>query len=158
MKYSINRKSTIFLRGAVLLIGVIVLALCLFALPAGLMSDNTGDYRPILLGMYLPAIPFFIGLYQALKLLHLIDKGEAFSLAAVGALKYIKYCAAIIGALYAAGTPYIFTLADRDDAPGVALLGLIFTFAPFIAAVFAAVLQQQLKKAIDIKSENDLTV
>ena len=74
-----DRSSTLFLRFVVSIIGIAVLALCIFALPAGISSDKTGMYRPILLGMYVPAIPFFAALYQALKLLSYIDKNKAFS-------------------------------------------------------------------------------
>ncbi|HEU4609101.1 MAG TPA: DUF2975 domain-containing protein [Chitinophagaceae bacterium] len=149
---------TVFLRGAVLALWLVVLALCVFALPAAFNSDRTGYYRPILIGMYLPAIPFFFGLYQALKLLDYIDRNKAFSALSVKALKTIKYCALAISGLYAAGMPYIYYAADKDDAPGVIVLGLVFVFAPMVVAVFAAVLQMLLQNAIDIKAENDLTV
>lgn len=150
--------ATIFLRGTVLLIGAIVLALCIFVLPQAISSDNTGNYRPILLGMYIPAIPLFVALYQTLKLLRYIDKDKVFSDASVSALKYIKSCALIISTLFAAGMPYIFYVADKDDAPGVAALGFVIIFASFVIAVAAAVFQRLLQNAIDIKSENDLTV
>jgi len=115
-------------------------------------------YDPILLGMYVPAIPFFIALYQAWKLLSYIDKNKAFSDLSVKALKNIKYCAITISALYAAGIPYIFYVADKDDAPGVAAMGLVIIFASVVIAAFAALLQKLLQNAIEIKSENDLTV
>lgn len=153
-----KRGSTIFLRAVVILIGLIVLALCAFVLPTGITHPNAGGYRFILAGMYLPAAPFFIALYQALKLLGYIDRNQAFSGRSVTALNNIKKCAVTIGALYAVGLPYIFIVADRDDAPGVVLLGLIFTFAPMVVAVIAATLQKLLHGAIAIKSENDLTV
>jgi hypothetical protein len=54
--------------------------------------------------------------------------------------------------------PYIFYVADRDDAPGVSVIGFIIIFASFVIAVFAAVLERLLQNAIEIKSENDLTV
>jgi len=153
-----KRGSTIFLRIAIGIIGLIVLALCIFALPAAIAHENTGGYRPILVGMYVTAIPFFIALYHTFKLLGYIDRNKAFSKLAVGALKYIKYCAATIGGLYAIGMPYIFMVADQDDAPGVVLIGLALTFGPFVVAVFAAILQKLFENAIAIKSENDLTV
>ncbi|HYF97268.1 MAG TPA: DUF2975 domain-containing protein [Patescibacteria group bacterium] len=153
-----KRGSTIILRGVVILIGFIVLGLCIFALPAGILSDNTGYYRPILLGLYIPAIPFFFALYQALKLLSYIDKNKAFSLASVKALRNIKYCALIISTLFITGMPYIFYAADRDDAPGVALIGFVIIGASFVIATFSAVLQKLLQNVVDIKSENDLTV
>jgi hypothetical protein len=153
-----KKGSTYFLRAAIFVIGGIVLALCIFVLPAGISSDHTGYYRPILIGMYVPAIPFFIALYQALKLLNYIDKNTAFSELGVTALKNIKYCALIIAGMYALGMPYIYYAANRDDAPGVVAIGLVIVFASFVIAVFAAVLQKLLQNVIAIKSENELTV
>ncbi len=153
-----KRGSTLFLRGVVILMGGGVLALCIFVLPRIIGSIDLGGYDPILLGMYVPAIPFFFALYQTLKLLGLIDANNAFSEASVTVLKNIKYCAIAIGALYSAGMPYIFYVAEKDDAPGVVALGLVIIFAAIVVAVFAAVLQKLLRNAIDIKSENELTV
>lgn len=158
MKILKDQGSTMFLKAVVALAGLAVLGLCVFALPAGIMSDQTGLYRYILMGMYLPAIPFFIGVYQTLKLLHYIDQNRAFSEDSVKSLRVIKYCATIVSIMYAAGMPYIYYVAELDDAPGVILIGLVFVFAPLVVAVFAAVLQKLLQNAIDIKSENDLTV
>lgn len=153
-----KRSSTIFLRAVVVLIALIVLGLCLFVLPAGISSDATEMYHPILWGMYATAIPFFIALHQTLKLLGYIDKTKAFSQVSVKTLKTIKYCALAISGLYAVGLPYIFFVADKDDAPGAVLIGLVFTLGSLVVAVFAAVLERLLQNAINIKSENDLTV
>lgn len=150
--------STLFLRGAIVLIGLIILVICVFLLPAIISSDNTGYYRPILLGLYVPAVPFFIALYQALKLLGYIDKDLAFSELSIRAFANIKYCAIAISALFAIGLPYIYMAADRDDAPGVMLIGLVITFASLVIATFSAVLQKLVQNAVAIKSENDLTV
>jgi hypothetical protein len=153
-----KRGTTVILRGAVILLGLIILGLCIFALPAGVSSDKTGYYRPILLGLYVPAIPFFWALYQAIKLLGYIDNNKAFSEFSVRALKNIKYCALIISGLFMAGMPYIFYAADRDDAPGVVAIGLVIAGSSFVIATAAAVFQRLLQNAVDIKSENDLTV
>ncbi len=150
--------STLFLRSVIFLIGAGVLALCIFVLPVGIRSDNSGMYRPILIGMYLPAIPFFIALFQGLKLLSFIDTNKVFSPSSINALKYIKYCGLAISALYTAGMPYIFRVAEMDDAPGVAMLGFIFIFASLVIAAAAALFQKLLQNVIDIKSENELTV
>jgi hypothetical protein len=150
--------STLFLKSFIFLLAFAVLALCIFVLPGGIMSEDAGGYRPILIGMYIPAIPFFIGLYQGLKLLRFIDNNQVFSEASVKALRYIKYCAFTVSAIYAAGMPYIFTVAQKDDAPGVVLIGFIFIFAPLVVATAAAVFQNQLQKVVDIKAENELTV
>lgn len=150
--------STLFLKAVLVVLGLSGLAFCAIALPAGISSDNTGLYRPILIGMYVPAIPFFIALFQTWKLLNYIDTNKAFSQASVLALKNIKYCALVFSALFIFGLPFIFNAADKDDAPGAIVIGLLLATAPLVIAVFAAVLQRLLQNAIEIKSENDLTV
>src|SRR5688572_3266579 len=131
--------STLFLRIVIALIGIAVAALCIFVLPAGFRSDEAGDYRPILLGMYVPALPFFIALYQGFKLLNYIDKNNVFSELSIKALRIIKYCGFAICALYTLGMPYIFYVADKDDAPGVTLIGFVFIFGSLVVGTAAAV-------------------
>jgi hypothetical protein len=150
--------STLFLRVAIIAIAAAMLAICIFGLPALICSDNTGYYRPILIGLYVPAVPFFYALYQALRLLNFIDKNQAFSEMSVKAFSTIKYCAFLISLLFTAGMPYIYSAADRDDAPGVVALGLVIIFASLVIATFSAVLEKLVQNAVDIKHENDLTV
>jgi hypothetical protein len=152
--------TTWVLRAVVMLIGLVVLAICAIGLPLLIRSELGGDfdYGFIFLGLYIPAVPFFFALYQALKLLDLIDRDGAFSTASVQAFKYIKNCAFVISALFVAGMPYIFYVADRDDAPGVALIGFVIIGASFVIGSFAGVLQKLVQNAVDIKAENDLTV
>lgn len=137
-----------FLKGAVVLFGLIVLAIYVFAIPRIIGSISLNGYDPILIGIYLPAIPFFIVIYQTLKLLTYISKDKAISNLSVKALEIIKYCAIIISALYVVGLPYIFQVAEKDDAPGVVALGLIFVFIPIVIAVFATVLKNILQNAL----------
>ena len=152
-----KRGSTLILRTAVVLIGLIVLALC-----AGiffLIVDGKQNYRtPVWLGLYASAVPFFIALGQAWKLLGYIDSDKAFSRKSVRALRNIRNCALAISGLFALGMPYILYVAQKDDAPGIAAIGFIFIGASFVIATAAALFQRLLKNALDIKSENDLTV
>lgn len=153
-----KRGSTLFLRAVIAAIGIGALALCLFVLPVGIRAEDVDGYRPILLGMYIPVLPFIFALIQGIKLLGYIDQGKAFSDLSVRALNSIKYCAIIIAGFYVAGMPYVYLVADKDDAPGVIVIGLIIIFAALVVSTFAAVLEKVLRDAIDIKSENDLTV
>ncbi|MBY6271775.1 MAG: DUF2975 domain-containing protein [Caldibacillus debilis] len=156
--------STVFLKIALIMIGTPVLALCIFGLPmlAKEAAESNSESAYVLYGfltvMYLSAIPFFFALYQAFKLLNYIDRNEAFSELSVQALKKIKYCAIAISILYVPGLPFFYIAAELEDAPGIMLIGLGIIFASTIIAVFAALLQKLLKAAIDIKSENDLTI
>ncbi|KMY54126.1 membrane protein [Bacillus sp. FJAT-27231] len=157
-----KRGTTLFLKVAVWTIGAAVLALCTFLLPklaneaAGTFPEYAYLHDPVLIGLYITAIPYFFAIFQALKLLKFIEHNNAFSELSVNSLKYIKYCASVISALYIIGS--VFLLSQNALHPGVAVIGFTITFASIVIAVFAALLQKLLKSAIDIKSENDLTV
>ena len=107
--------------------------------------------------MYGAAVPFYFALYQAFNLLRYIDENTAFSELSVKALKNIKCCAITIIGLYVLGLPLFRFIAKKVDPP-IVLMGLIIIFASLVIAVFAAILQRLLQEAINIKSENDLTV
>lgn len=95
---------------------------------------------------------------MAFKLLNYIDSSMAFTPPSVTALGKIKLCAFSISGLYVLIMPFIFLLADKDDAPGAILMGLVPIFVSAVIAVFAAVLQRLLQEAVDIKAESDLTI
>ena len=111
----------------------------------------------VLILLYGAAVPFYFALYQAFKLLRYIDENTAFSELSVKALKNIKCCAITISSLYVLGLPLFRFIAKKVDPP-IGLMGLIIIFASLVIAVFAAILQRLLQEAINIKSENDLTV
>ncbi|SIQ07720.1 Protein of unknown function [Peribacillus simplex] len=156
--------TTLFLKIAVIFIGMPVLALCIFLVPeianfaAELYPDMTYLKYLVFIDLYASAIPFYFALYQAFKLLSYIDKNNAFSELSVKALKTIKNCAITISGLYVVGMPLFYLIAEKDDAPGIIVIGMVVIFASLVIAVFAAVLQRLLQEAIDIKSENDLIV
>jgi hypothetical protein len=159
-----KRGSTLFLRATVTVLGLIALGLCFLILPAiyrewGLEYPDTAYLKfPVLIILGATVVPFFTALYQTWKLLNYVDKNDAFSQKSVTALKKIKYSALVFSGLYLAFSPVAYYVAQKEDAPGLMVIGLIMAFAPMVIAVFAAVLQLLLKNAMEIKSENDLTV
>lgn len=153
-----KRSSTLFLKATIVGLAILALIVCVVAIPRIINEFTVGGYDPILVGLYAAAVPFFVALFFAMKLLGYIDRNQAFSTSSIKALKGIKYCAVIIAGLFAFGMPYIYYVANEDDAPGVIVLGLVMVFAPLVVATFAGVLQKLVQNAVDIKSENDLTV
>lgn len=157
-----KKGTTLFLKIAVFLIGTPVLAVCVSLLVILANDSANPDYAkilyPIVFGMYVAAIPFFYALFQSLKLLSYIDNNKAFSELSVTALKKIKYSAFTISIVYVFEMPFFFMLGEKDDAPGIIVIGSVLIFASLVIALFAGVLHKLLKEAIDIKSENDLTV
>lgn len=157
-----ERGKTLFLRIAIYFIGMMVLALFILWLPR--LANDTAEMFPefsylqfpVLIGLYITGIPFYFALYKALKLLTYIDESNAFSELSVNALRYIKYCAITISVLYVIGA--IILLSKKALHPGIAIIIFTIIFSSVVIAVFTMVLQKLLKSAIDIKSENDLTV
>lgn len=155
--------STLFLKLAVIFMGIATLALCIFLVPkfgnfAGeLYQDIAYIKYLVFIVMYGAAVPFYFALYQAFNLLRYIDEKTAFSELSVKSLKYIKCCAITISCLYVLGLPLFHFIAKKVDSP-IGIMGLIIIFASLVIAVFAAILQRLLQEAINIKSENALTI
>ncbi|SFJ16611.1 Protein of unknown function [Paenibacillus sp. UNC496MF] len=159
-----KRGTTLFLKVADLVIGLPVLALCVFLVPK--IGDFARESYPamtylkplVVIDMYAAAIPFYVALYQAFKLLGYIDRNQAFSDLSVKALMKIKYCALATGTVYLLGMPLYYLLAKKVDPPSFMPFGSVIIFASLVIAVFAAVLQSLLQEAIRIKSENEWTI
>jgi hypothetical protein len=157
-----NRSSTLFLKFVICLIATGVIAgLVWFPQTEGraVNLDLISIYKdPFILYIYLASTPFFVGLYQAFKLLGLIDANKAFSQAAVNTLKNMKYASVSLSGLIVLTLLYIRFFAGGDDPAGPTMLGFIVIFATTVIATAAALFQRLLQNAVDIKSENDLTV
>src|SRR5699024_8499381 len=157
--------STLFLKMIIIGMSIPALALCIVVLPkianeAFGQEAIGGTLGFILLGIlmlvYISVIPFFLALYQSIKLLTYIEKDQAFSQISVKALIKIKNYAKLISALYVMVLSLIYVVSEWDDAPGLILIGVVIIGASFAVAVFASILQRLLQKAIDYKEENDL--
>jgi len=106
---------------------------------------------------YIASIAFFVALYQAFKMLGYAGQNKIFSQQAVKALRTIKYCAmAIIG--FVAGGEIFIMLGNSDDRAGGVFMGILIAFGSVVIATAAATFERILQNAVDIKSENDLTV
>src|SRR6185436_16849237 len=157
-----KKGSTLFLKFVICLIAIGALIwLILFPQLEGRATnlDLISIYTdPLIIYGYIASIPFFVALYQAFKLLGYIDTNNIFSQLAVKALRNIKYCAIIISGLIVLGILYIRLFANGDDPAGPTALGIFTTFASIVIATAAAIFERLLQNAVDIKSENDLTV
>ena len=160
-----KRSSTIFLQVVIVLIGIGALALMLWEphieggnAHATLFEIYFKD--PFLAFVYAGSIPFFVALYQAFKVLGYVGQNKVFSQAAVKALRTIKYCAIAIIGFVVVGEIFIMLMATVT----VMILQAGFSWASslpspsIVIATAAAMFERILQNAVDIKSENDLTV
>ncbi|MCM4166061.1 MULTISPECIES: DUF2975 domain-containing protein [unclassified Arenibacter] len=160
-----KKSSTLLLKTTLVFMGLIVLALTVFALPnlyKGALAEF--PYAPnailgIVIVLYAVAAPYFFVLFQSWKLLVLIDQNVGFSKFSVTAFRNIKFASLIGGLLLMIGfVPLLYPIAEQDDAPGLLIYGFVFACIPFVVSVFAAVLEKLFQNAVDMKSENELTV
>jgi hypothetical protein len=160
-----NRSSIIFLQIVIVLIGVAAVALLLWEPQVEGRNAHATQFEiyfkdPFLALVYAGSIPFFIALYQAFKVLRYVRQNKVFSPEVVTALRTIKYCAlAIIGFVV---VEEIFILlmnnGDNDNPGGPIFLGILIVFTSIVVATAAAMFERILQNAVDIKSENDLTI
>jgi hypothetical protein len=157
-----KRGSTLFLKVVLALIAIGAFAGMLwFPLTEGraVNLDLVSIYTdPLIIYGYIASIPFFFGLFQAFTLLNLIDKNKAFSQDAVDTLKNMKIASLSLIGFIAGGVLYIHFFAKGDDPAGPTMLGFLISFSAVVIATACAVFQKLLQNAVDLKSENDLTV
>ena len=147
----------------VVFIGIVALALLLWEPRIEGRNVNATNFEiyfkdPFLALVYVGSIPFFVALYQAIKVLGYAGQNKIFSPAAVQALGKIKYCALAIIGFVVVEEIIIMLNHGNDDAAGAVFIGVLITFFSIVIATAAAMFERILQNAVDLKSENDLTV
>ncbi len=158
-----KRSSTILLQVVMVLIGIGVFALMLWEpriegrnVHATLFEIYFTDL--FLAYVYIASIAFFVALYQAFKLLGYAGQNKIFSQPAVKALRTIKYCATSLIGFIVAAEAYLLIARPDDDIAGGVFMGLLMIIVFGVIAITARMFERILQNAVDIKSENDLTV
>ncbi|MFJ7922567.1 DUF2975 domain-containing protein [Lysinibacillus fusiformis] len=153
---NIKLSSTFFLKIIAFLIGIGVLAVCVYWLPQAAIRDakvRPGDYSiyPLLLCAYGVCITFSVALFQAYKLLSYIHLNNAFSELSLKSLKTIKKCAFTVIFFILILLVYlrIYSMFTGDDAAGPIALGLIGILITAIIAAIIDVLQKPIKNALE---------
>jgi len=158
-----KKSSTVFLQIVIVLIGIGALALLLWEPQIEGVNAHATNFEiyfkdPFLALVYIGSIPFFVALYQAFNMLGYAEQNKIFSQAAVKALRTIKYCALAIIGFVMVEEIFIMLNHGSDDPAGGIFMGVIITFGSIVIATAAAMFERILQNAVDIKSENDLTV
>src|SRR3954454_16728060 len=159
-----KRSSAAFLQAVIVLIGIGALALMLWEPHLEGRNAHATPFEiyfkdPFLAYAYLASITFFVALFKAFTLLGYIRQNKVFSLDSVRALRTIKYCAIALVAMIGAAVAYLFiAVRGKDDIAGGVAMGLVMIFVSAVIGTAAAVFERLLQNAVDLKSENDLTV
>ena len=157
-----NRGASLFLKAVLVLIGIAALAFLLWEPHLEGRNAHATLYEiyfkdPFLAYAYLGSIPFFVGLYHGFRVLGFAGRDAEFSPAAVRSLRTIKRCALALLGFVALGEVFILSNRSDDHAGGV-MMGVAIAFASIVVATAMAILERAAQSAVDLKSENDLTV
>jgi len=157
-----NRSSTLFLRLVIALMAIAALAICGLGLPRMVADEvsrhpnGAGVPYTIMICGYILCIPFFTALYQGFRVLNLIDRDKTFSNATAAALRLIRYCALVIGAAFLAGiiALRIMSAGTDEDPAGPTMIAMVVMFFCLTVTAVSTVLERQVRKAIDLKTES----
>jgi hypothetical protein len=160
-----KRGSTVFLQVVIVLVGMGALALLLWEPHLEGRNAHATVFQiyfndAFLAYAYIGSIAFFLALYKAFRLLAYFGRSDVFSQRSVNALRTIKRCALSIVAFLVGAEAYFFFVqrGKSDDIAGGVMMGLFLIFISVVVATAAAVFEKTLQSAVDLKSENDLTV
>lgn len=157
-----RRGSTLFLKIVLLVIAILVMAgLLWFPQTEGRAAnlDLMSIYAdPFIIYIYIGSIPFFVGLYQAYTLVKLIEVNKFFSQHAVNTLKHIRATSFVLVGMIAVAEIYIRFFVHGDDPAGPTMMGIVVSLGVLVVATVATIFQKLLQRAMEMKSENDLTV
>lgn len=155
-----KRSLTIFLQIVIALIGIGALVVMLWEphiegrnAHATLFEIYFKD--PFLAYVYIASIPFFMALYQALRVLEYVRQDKTVSQATVKALRTMKYCAiAIIG--FVAVSVIFIMFADEDDRPAGVFMRVLIALPSIVIAITATIFERILQNAVNIIPGNGL--
>jgi hypothetical protein len=153
-----KRGATLLLRVVLVLVGLGALAFLLWEPHIEGRNANATPFEiyfkdPFLAFVYLGSTPFFVGLYQAFRVLGYVGRDQVFSPLAVKSVRTIKLCAIALIGFVALGEVFIF-LGESDDRAGGVFMGLVVAFASLVVVAVMAGLQRALQNGGDVRSEN----
>ena len=142
---------TVFLQTVTVLAGVAVLVFLLWEphlegrnAEATLFEIYFQD--PFLAYVYVGSVSFFVGLYQAVKVLGYAGADRLFTYAAVRAVRATRFCALILIAFVVVGE--ILVLPSAEEPPQLLFMGLVVTIGSTVIATAMSVLEQVVLEGI----------
>lgn len=122
--------------------------LCLYYFPSLFIKgvDLSSPYAPymlvIIISVYFISVPYTYAFYITFRLLCLIESREFFTEQSTNYLTRIKKLAYLVAVFFTVDLPFIYIVADMDDAPGLVMIGLFLTIFSLAIGVFASVLSK----------------
>lgn len=139
--------SILFLRLSILAAALLIVLLGSYGLYSLILNPVNPVYAwmlyPIIAGVYVSLLPLFYGFIQFYKLLGLAE-GKTGAESKNVILKKLRKGSLVFGSMYLLTEPFVFQVAQEDDAPGLILFYLIpFFFALVLGAIVTLFMDQE---------------
>ncbi len=152
-----KRLPTALVQALIILLGLSTFAFLLWAPNVeGVNANATSLFEiyfddPFLAYVYIGSIPFFIALYQVLKLLALFGENKGFTSDSVSALRTIKYCGLALIAFVLGAEAFIVLLqSGSDDIAGGVAMGVFTLLISAVITITAVVYEKKIAKALPL--------
>ena len=151
------KRSTIaILQTVVILIGIAAVALLLWEPQLEGRNAHASWYQiyfndPFLAFVYLASTPFFVALYQGVKVLGYADRQSEFQQDGARALRTIRSCA-IATLVFVVAGELIIMFNDSDDRAGGVFMGLLVATGSVLIALAATRFERMWRNAAVTRS------
>lgn len=109
-------------------------------------------YPSFITFIWITGIPFFIALVLGWQICSDIGSDQSFTVKNANRLKFISVLSMIEGVLYVGALLYLFVVGNYHSNV------LMILFFSVVISIFTSMLSHLIKKASDIKQDNDLTI
>lgn len=150
---TMKSSATLFLQGAVVLIGLAALTFLLWEPHLEGRNARATPFEiyfkdPFLAYVYAGSIPFFVALYRAFGLFGHVRRNGAFTPATVEALRTIQRCGLALLGFVAGGVLIILVFGDPEDRPPGLFMGFLAILVSSAIAGGAAMFARKLQDAL----------
>ena len=157
-----QKELSIWLKLIIVICGLFGLLFCIYFGPETgrnilLNSENLKTlYNPFITFIWITGIPFFIALVLGWQICSKIGFDQAFTVKNADRLKMISVSSMIEGVLYVGALIYLFVVGRYHT--NVLIVLLLILFFSVVISVFTFMLSYLVRKASEIKQDNDLTI
>jgi hypothetical protein len=157
-----QKELSVWLKLIIVICGFFGLLFCIYFSPEIgrkilLNSDNLKKlYNPFITFIWITGIPFFIALILGWQICSDIGSNQTFTVRNADRLKIISILSMIEGVLYVGALLYLFVVGSYQTNALIVLL--LILFFSVVISIFTSMLSHLVRKASEIKQDNDLTI
>lgn len=157
-----HKELSVWLKLIIVFCGIFGLLFCIYIAPETgremlLGSKNLeGLYNPFIAFIWITGIPFFMALVLGWQICSDIGFDQAFTVKNAGRLKIISVLSMVEGVLYIGALLYLFVVGSYHT--NILIVMLLILFFSVVISIFTSLLSHLVRKASEIKEDNDLTI